>query len=105
MSEAVKFSPSPRPSALLQVTQRIVQLEDGDCAQVGLTGVHIVDAKGNVVERPLHVSPFAQKAIDRGPYSHIMQQEIFEQPAAGTGHNAGTPLRCRDQPATGARIA
>jgi glutamine---fructose-6-phosphate transaminase (isomerizing) len=69
-------------SALLQVTQRIVQLENGDCAQVGLTGVHIVDAKGNLVERPLHVSPFAQKAIDLGPYSHFMQKEIFEQPAA-----------------------
>ncbi len=69
-------------SALLQVTQRIVQLEEGDCAQVGLTGVHIVDAKGNVVERPLHVSRLAQKAIDLGPYSHFMQKEIFEQPAA-----------------------
>jgi len=69
-------------SALLQVTQSIVQLEDGDCAQVGVTGVHIVDAKGNVVERPLHVSQTAQKEIDLGPYSNFMQMEIFEQPAA-----------------------
>ncbi|HKQ26616.1 MAG TPA: glutamine--fructose-6-phosphate transaminase (isomerizing) [Burkholderiales bacterium] len=69
-------------SALLQITQRIIQLEEGDCAQVGLTGVHIVDAKGNVVERPLQVSRPARKSIALGSYSHFMQKEIFEQPAA-----------------------
>ena len=69
-------------SALLQVTQRIIELEEGDCAQVGLAGVHIVDVKGNVVERPLHVSRLAQRPSDLGPYSHFMQREIFEQPAA-----------------------
>ncbi len=70
-------------SALLQVTQRIVQLEEGDCAQVGLSSVHIVDANGNVVERPLHVSRLAQKEIDLGRLKQFhADKEIFEQPAA-----------------------
>jgi glucosamine--fructose-6-phosphate aminotransferase (isomerizing) len=69
-------------SALLQVTRRMVYLEEGDCAEVTPTSVHVVDATGNVVERPLHVSQLAQDAIELGSYRHYMQKEIFEQPAA-----------------------
>jgi glucosamine--fructose-6-phosphate aminotransferase (isomerizing) len=69
-------------SALRQVTQRIIHLEEGDCAEVSLTGVHILDAKGNVVERPLRVSQTTQETLALGSYSHYMQKEIFEQPAA-----------------------
>src|SRR5882762_3863492 len=43
-------------SALLQVTRNIIYLEEGDCAEVTLQSVRIVDARGHVVERPLHVS-------------------------------------------------
>jgi glucosamine--fructose-6-phosphate aminotransferase (isomerizing) len=69
-------------SALLQVTRRMIYLEEGDCAQVTLKSVHIVDARGHVVERPLHVSQLAADAIELGNYRHYMQKEIFEQPAA-----------------------
>jgi glutamine---fructose-6-phosphate transaminase (isomerizing) len=69
-------------AALLQVTRRMIYLEEGDCAEVTLKSVHIVDARGHVVERPLHVSQLAADAIELGSYRHYMQKEIFEQPAA-----------------------
>ena len=69
-------------SALLQVTRRMIYLEEGDCAEVTLKSVHIVDARGHGVERPLHVSQLAADAIELGSYRHYMQKEIFEQPAA-----------------------
>jgi glucosamine--fructose-6-phosphate aminotransferase (isomerizing) len=69
-------------SALVQVTQRVIYLEDGDCAEVGLSGVRIADAKGNAVERPIHISQLTTEAVDLGPYRYFMQKEIFEQPGA-----------------------
>jgi glutamine---fructose-6-phosphate transaminase (isomerizing) len=69
-------------SALLQVTRRMVFLEEGDCAEVTLQSVRIVDARGHAVERPLYVSQLAADAIELGGYRHYMQKEIFEQPAA-----------------------
>ena len=69
-------------AALLQVTRRMIHLEEGDCAEVTLKHVTIVDARGHVVERPLHVSQLAADAIELGGYRHYMQKEIFEQPAA-----------------------
>ena len=90
-------------SALLQVTRRVVYLEDGDCAEVTLQSVRIVDARGHVVERPLHVSQLTADAIELGSYRHYMQKEIFEQPAAvyatlqeRFGYRAEQTLRCVD---------
>jgi glucosamine--fructose-6-phosphate aminotransferase (isomerizing) len=90
-------------SALLQVTRSIVYLEDGDCAEVGLGAVRIVDARGHTVERPLHVSRLTADAIELGAYRHYMQKEIFEQPAAvyatlqeRFGYRAEQMLRCVD---------
>ena len=69
-------------SALLQVTRNIVYLEEGDCAEVTLQAMRIVDARGHVVERPLHVSQLTADTMELGSYRHYMQKEIFEQPAA-----------------------
>ena len=69
-------------SALIQVTQRVIYLEDGDVAELTLAGVNIVDAQGGAVERAVHVSQLSAAAVELGPYSHYMQKEIFEQPMA-----------------------
>src|SRR5438874_5230232 len=69
-------------AALLQVTRRMIYLEEGDCAEVTHKAVTIVDARGHLVERPLHVSQLAADAVELGTYRHYMQKEIFEQPAA-----------------------
>src|SRR5438876_4204907 len=70
--------------ALLQVTQRMINLEEGDCAEVSLAGARIVDAQGNAVERPLHLSQLSPQAVELGQYRHYMQKEIFEQRKAIT---------------------
>ena len=69
-------------SALIQVTQRIIYLEDGDCAEIALGGVRIADANGKLVERAVQVSQLTAAAVELGPYRHYMQKEIFEQPMA-----------------------
>ncbi len=70
-------------SALLQVTQKVIYLEEGDCAEVTLEGVKIVErARGQRIERPLHVSKLTAESVELGQYSHYMQKEIFEQPRA-----------------------
>jgi glucosamine--fructose-6-phosphate aminotransferase (isomerizing) len=69
-------------SALIQVTQRVIYLEDGDVAEVRLDGVTIVDSKGKAIERPVHVSQLSAAAVELGEYRHYMQKEIFEQPMA-----------------------
>jgi glucosamine--fructose-6-phosphate aminotransferase (isomerizing) len=69
-------------SALLQVTRQMIYLEEGDCAEVTLKAVRIVDARGHEVERPLQVSQLEADALELGRFQHYMQKEIFEQPAA-----------------------
>jgi glucosamine--fructose-6-phosphate aminotransferase (isomerizing) len=69
-------------SALLQVTRQVIYLEDGDCAEIRLSGVRIADARGHLVERPVHYSELAPDAVELGGYAHYMQKEIFEQPMA-----------------------
>ncbi|HYY61193.1 MAG TPA: glutamine--fructose-6-phosphate transaminase (isomerizing), partial [Burkholderiales bacterium] len=81
LGEGENFAASDT-SALLQVTRRMIYLEEGDCAEVTLEAVRIVDAHGRLVERPLHVSKLPAEAIELGTYRHYMQKEIFEQPAA-----------------------
>jgi glucosamine--fructose-6-phosphate aminotransferase (isomerizing) len=68
--------------ALLQVTRNMIYLEEGDCAEVTLQAVRIIDRRGHLAERPLHLSQLAADAIELGNYRHYMQKEIFEQPAA-----------------------
>ena len=69
-------------AALLQVTRNLIYLEEGDCAEVTLQSVRIVDARGRIARRPLRVSRLPAEAIELGPWRHYMQKEIFEQPAA-----------------------
>jgi glutamine---fructose-6-phosphate transaminase (isomerizing) len=70
-------------SALLQVTQKVIYLEEGDCAEVGLDEIRIVEkSRGSRIERPLHHSQLTAESVELGAYSHYMQKEIFEQPRA-----------------------
>ena len=70
-------------SALLQVTQQVIYLEEGDCAELALDNVRIVEkTKGHVVQRPLHHTQLSAESVELGEYSHYMQKEIFEQPKA-----------------------
>ena len=81
LGEGESFAASDA-SALVQVTQNIVYLEDGDCAELRRGSVRIVDARGEAVERAVHRSHLSASAVELGPYQHYMQKEIFEQPMA-----------------------
>jgi glutamine---fructose-6-phosphate transaminase (isomerizing) len=69
-------------SALVQVTQKMIYLEDGDCAELTLKGARIVDEKGNEIHRAVHISQLTAAAVELGNHRHYMQKEIFEQPMA-----------------------
>jgi len=69
-------------SALLQVTQRVIYLEEGDTAELRRDSYRVVDAGGQTVERDVHESQLTSAAVELGPYRHFMQKEIFEQPGA-----------------------
>jgi glucosamine--fructose-6-phosphate aminotransferase (isomerizing) len=69
-------------SALLSRTRDILYLEDGDVAEIRPAGVTICDGEGRIVQRPVTRSRLSADAVERGPYAHYMQKEIFEQPGA-----------------------
>ena len=69
-------------SALLQVTQQLIYLENGDIAQLKNDQFYITDQAGTLVTREIVVSQLSSDAVDLGNYQHYMQKEIFEQPDA-----------------------
>ena len=69
-------------SALLPVTRKIMYLEDGDVAELGLFECKIYDGAGSPVERVVHISELSAETAELGQYRHFMQKEIFEQPKA-----------------------
>ena len=73
-------------SALIQVTQQVIYLEEGDVAELSNQGYRIRNcldtAKGYEVTRAVTTSTLTRDAVELGPYSHFMQKEIFEQPVA-----------------------
>jgi len=71
-------------SALLPVTQRVMYLEEGDVADIGLLSVTVYDVAGNQIDRSVHVSELTSDMAELGNYRHFMQKEIHEQPRALT---------------------
>ena len=73
-------------SALLQVTKRMIYLEEGDVAELRRDSYRIVSCLGSApykeVPRVVHESELTNEAVEMGPYAHFMQKEIFEQPGA-----------------------
>ena len=67
--------------ALLPVTQRFMFLEEGDVAEIRRDRIRVFDDQGEPVERPVRASQLAATTADKGPYSHYMLKEIFEQPS------------------------
>ena len=69
-------------AALLQVTRKIVYLEDGDLAELRRDSYIVIRSDGSPVEREVHISSLSADAVELGKYRHYMQKEIFEQPQA-----------------------
>ncbi|NMG35576.1 glutamine--fructose-6-phosphate transaminase (isomerizing) [Azoarcus sp. TTM-91] len=69
-------------AALLQVTRKVIYLEDGDVAELRLNAYRIVRPDGTPAEREMHISSLSADAVELGQFRHYMQKEIFEQPQA-----------------------
>jgi len=68
--------------ALVQVTNRIIYLEEDDVVEMSREGVQVYTLDGRPVDRGIHESELSADAVERGDYRHYMQKEIFEQPRA-----------------------
>jgi glucosamine--fructose-6-phosphate aminotransferase (isomerizing) len=81
LGEGENFAASDA-SALLQVTRRIVYLEEGDVVELTTDHWRVLDQQGCEPQRTVHESKLSLDAVELGPYRHYMQKEIFEQPGA-----------------------
>ncbi len=68
--------------AVLEHTQSVIYLQDGDIAVVTPDAVTITDHDGNSVEREPHEIEWTIEDAEKGGYKHFMIKEIFEQPSA-----------------------
>ncbi|MBU6416662.1 MAG: glutamine--fructose-6-phosphate transaminase (isomerizing) [Xanthomonadaceae bacterium] len=68
--------------ALIQVTNRIVYLEEGDVVEITQDALTIVAADGTPATRKVRESDLSMDAVERGQFRHYMLKEIFEQPGA-----------------------
>ncbi|WP_343183100.1 glutamine--fructose-6-phosphate transaminase (isomerizing) [Buchnera aphidicola (Neophyllaphis podocarpi)] len=68
--------------ALLQVTKKLIYLEEGDVAEITKTKVKIFDKKRKLIERKKINSKLKKENIKKGIYKYYMQKEIYEQPKA-----------------------
>ena len=66
--------------ALAPLTQKIAYLDEGDWVIVTRGGAEIFDKDNKPVTREVTTSGVTAAAVEKGPYRHFMQKEIFEQP-------------------------
>ncbi|MBR5429341.1 MAG: glutamine--fructose-6-phosphate transaminase (isomerizing) [Firmicutes bacterium] len=69
-------------TALIHHTKDVIDLEDGETAEISVKGVRIFDRYGEETARePRHIL-WDISAAEKGGYSHFMLKEIMEQPQA-----------------------
>ncbi len=66
--------------ALAPLTQKIAYLDEGDWVIVTRGNAEIFDKDNKPVTREITTSGVTAAAVEKGPYRHFMQKEIFEQP-------------------------
>jgi glutamine---fructose-6-phosphate transaminase (isomerizing) len=66
--------------ALAPLTQKIAYLDEGDWVVVQNDSANIFNGDGSPVTREITISGVSAVAVEKGPYRHFMQKEIFEQP-------------------------
>ena len=69
-------------TALVAHTKNCIYLEDGEFAEITAGAVHVFDACGCAVRKPVTRVAWDVQAAEKGGYEHFMLKEIMEQPAA-----------------------
>ncbi len=68
--------------AILEHTQRMVYLDNGEVAVVTAKGVRITDLDGRSRQKQTHTIPWDPVSAAKGEFRHFMQKEIYEQAEA-----------------------
>ena len=69
-------------TALVAYTKNIIDLEDGEIADLTPDAITVYDGLGRLVEKPVNRLTWDIAAADKGGYAHFMLKEIMEQPNA-----------------------
>ncbi len=64
---------------LLEYTNRVIYLEDGDIADITAGGYRI-SCNGTEAKRLIHEIDWAPETVQKGGFAHFMVKEIYEQP-------------------------
>jgi glucosamine--fructose-6-phosphate aminotransferase (isomerizing) len=68
--------------ALLNYTDKVIYLENGEIADVTQENISITDLDNNAVDRAWHKIEWSLEDAEKGGYEHFMLKEIYEQPRA-----------------------
>ena len=83
-------------AAVLEHTDQVIFLEEGDVVDLDSTSVRITGLDGEPRERAVHTIDWTIEAAEKGGYPHFMLKEMYEQPdairAAITGRLRGDRL-------------
>lgn len=69
-------------TALLPYTRTVVELEDGEFADLTPEGMHFFDSAGKEIQKTPTRVVWSMEAAEKGGYEHFMLKEIMEQPRA-----------------------
>lgn len=68
-------------STVLQFTDKILKLKDGQVVELTADSINIQDMEGNDVNIEIIQSTQTASILEKGPYKHFLLKEIHEQPA------------------------
>ncbi|WP_457567460.1 glutamine--fructose-6-phosphate transaminase (isomerizing) [Desulfurobacterium sp.] len=81
VGEGENFLASDVP-AFLSYTNRVIFLDDNECAIITADKVNVFDLNGNIVTKEIKQIPWSIAQAEKGGYKHFMIKEIYEQPKA-----------------------
>ncbi len=68
--------------AILEHTNKVIFLDDGELAELKRDSVKIFDLEGNPKDKEITEITWTLEASEKGGYDHFMLKEVFEQPKA-----------------------
>ncbi|MEE8574664.1 MAG: glutamine--fructose-6-phosphate transaminase (isomerizing) [Thermodesulfobacteriota bacterium] len=78
--------------AVLDITKRVVFLEDGEIAVITAEGYEVTGTDGEAITKEEKTIDWTPAMAEKGGYRHFMLKEIFEQPEAVTDTMRGAVM-------------
>ncbi len=69
-------------SAIVSYTQKVIYLEDGEFAEIGMDGYRISSLEKGDLEKKISKLDWSMEKAQKQGYPHFMLKEIFEQPSS-----------------------